>query len=189
MVNERIGRGQRPRLIEPYLQTGEEVYDHGLALWEELEKTFSNMGSRGYGQGSLAATDRRLFFLSEKQRKPSSLIYSRIKAHGVRKKMMTAQLWVVLEDMQEATFSGGKGAYASMNEIMSRADAYGSPEMETTSLSDHPDGLTCNGCRFRMTSQWPYCPGCARTIDWPASAKAVQSYNARIEHYQNRRRE
>jgi len=187
MKNQRVGRSDRLQVFAPYAQRSERVLDHGLARWEQLENQFLQMRERGYGEGFLVATDRRLFFFSEKQRKPSSFIYSRIKAHGVRKNRMTAELWLVMNDMQEATFTGGKGAYAAMNEYMSIADAHGAPDMEVAVVEYYPIGFRCGTCGFQMTAQWPYCPACARDIDWAGSEQATKQYNQRVEHEQQMR--
>ena len=102
--------------------------------------------------------------------------------------MFTAELQLKIEDGQVAHFNGGKTFLAN---VVTSLDQRESVDMGRTTLR-HPEDaifLECVSCGWTVMSQFAYCPGCLRTIDYGASQSAVDSYNRMVEEARKRRDE
>lgn len=164
-----ISREQRLTVARRFIQENEPILDHGLARWEEIESVFG----RGGGTGFLVATDRRLLFVGEQRRLPTSIGYGQVTSHVIRKKFATCDLRLSLRDGQVATFNGGKGFFSSVSGLLGQPPI-AEPNEPTDLLyrSDH-DAFACLKCHTRLTARWENCPGCFRTVDWESEATAT----------------
>lgn len=165
MGDDRISRERRVQLAARYLQPGEPLVDHGLALWEEIERMFG----RGGGTGFLAVTDRRLLFIGERRRMPTSIGFTTIKSHMVKKKLATCDLRLNLADGQTATFNGGKSFFGAVSDALNASHT--PPANAETNLICRGPGhdMHCLDCHTTVTARWPNCPGCYRSIDWDST--------------------
>jgi hypothetical protein len=166
-----------PRLagIRPFLHPNEPVFDHGLARWEELAEQMGHERATGF----MVVTDRRLMWMPEIGRYPSNIGYEGIAGYDFRKKLMTAEVLIMLKDGQKARFNGGKDFLRTVGVFIDQHKDQPLPEAPTTTLSHKPGslGLTCKACGFDVRARWAKCPACWRNIDWESSRQAVESHN------------
>jgi hypothetical protein len=154
------------------------VLDHGIARYLEMEQAM-----RQPCPGFLAATDRRLVFISETTLKASSIGYERIIDIHVAKKLVTADLRVVMKE-EAATFNGGKGAFTGCIHLAEegRRGPLPDPVKGVVTWDGRKETPDCAGCGSNIARVCIACRACSRVFDWEASKPVLARRDRYNQH-------